>query len=126
MHDKKELSDDDGGNDEIMMSTDEKHEDAEWSILLDSPVGDSQSNGDIESAIKQVQGLFRTMRSDMETNYNKVLPATQHVMPFIVRHAGGTINREQIGADGMTAHERLRGEEFKEDQNWRMRLVPMT
>ena len=62
-------------------------------ILLDSPVGDSQSNGDAESAVKQVQGLFRTMRSDMETSYNRVLPANRYVMPFIVRHVGGTINR---------------------------------
>ena len=84
-------------------------------ILLDSPVGDSLSKGDIESATKQVQGLFRTMRSDMETNYNKVLPANHHVMPFIVRHAGGTINRERIGEDGMTAHKRLRGKEFKKE-----------
>ncbi len=36
-------------------------------------------------------------------------------MPFIVRHAGGTINREQIGADEMTAHKRLRGKEFKKE-----------
>ena len=84
-------------------------------ILLETPVGDSQSNGDIESSIKQVRGLFRTMRSDLETNYEKVLPANHHVMPFIVRHAGGTINREQIGADGMTAHKRPRGKEFKKE-----------
>ena len=72
-------------------------------------MGDSQSNGDIESSIKQVQGLLRTMRSVIETNYNKVLPANHHVMPFIARHAGGTSNREQIGADRMIAHKRLRG-----------------
>ena len=63
-------------------------------ILLETPVGDSQSNGDIEASIKQVQGLFRTMRNDMETNYNKIIPDNHYVMPFIVRHAGGTINRE--------------------------------
>jgi len=31
-------------------------------IPEESPVGESQSNGEVESAIKQVQGQFRTMR----------------------------------------------------------------
>ena len=84
-------------------------------ILLDSPVGDSQSNGDAESAVKQVQGQFRTMRSDLETCYGRAIPANHHIMPFIVRHAAGTINREKIGTDGMTAHKRFRGKEFKKE-----------
>ena len=64
-------------------------------ILLESPVGDSSDNGDFESAVKQVQGQFRTMRSDLETCYARVIPANHHIMPFIVRHAAGTINREK-------------------------------
>ena len=40
-------------------------------------------------------------------------------MPFIVRHAGGTINREKIGADAMTARKRLRGKgKHKADYIW--------
>ena len=70
--------------------------------LDDSPVGDSQSNGDVESAVKQVQGQFKTMTSDLERCYKRVIPADHNVMPFLVKHSGGTINRDNIGADGMT------------------------
>ena len=38
-----------------------------------SPVGESQSNGDVESAIKQIQGQFRTVRSHLQSKYNKML-----------------------------------------------------
>ena len=83
--------------------------------LDDSPVGDSQSNGDVESAVKQVEGQFRTMRSNLETCYKRVIPANHNVMPFLVRHSGGTINRENIGADGMTPYKRLKGKEFEKE-----------
>ena len=33
--------------------------------------------------------------------------------PWIVRHAGNTINRYHRGTDGMTAYRRLKGKEFK-------------
>ena len=36
-------------------------------------------------------------------------------MPFLVRHSGATINRENIGADGMTPYKRLKGKEFKKE-----------
>ena len=34
--------------------------------LEESPVGESKSNGDIENAIKQVQGHFRTIKNYVE------------------------------------------------------------
>ena len=35
-----------------------------------SPVGESQSNGDIENAVQQIQGMYRTFKSNVETNYD--------------------------------------------------------
>ena len=87
----------------------------EQCTLDDPPVGDSQSNGDAESAAKQVQGQFRTMRSDLETCYNRQVPVDHTSMPWPVRHTGGTIISEKIGADGMTAYKRLRGKKFKKE-----------
>ena len=47
-------------------------------IKEQSPVGESQSNGDIENAVQKIQGLFRTFRSNLETNYGcKVKPTTR-------------------------------------------------
>ena len=36
-------------------------------------------------------------------------------MPWLVRHAAGTITGEQIGQDGMTAHRRFKGKRFKKE-----------
>ena len=42
-------------------------------IMEQSPVGDSASNGDVENAVQQIQGMFRSMRSDMESRYGRVI-----------------------------------------------------
>ena len=83
--------------------------------LDDTPVGDSQSNGDVESAIKGIQGQFRTMRGDLETCYGRKIGADHVCMPWLVRHASGTIFREQVGSDGMTAYKRIKGRDFKKE-----------
>ena len=38
-------------------------------ITEQSPVGESQSNGDVENAAGRVQGQYRSMKSDLETQY---------------------------------------------------------
>ena len=43
-----------------------KAERPEEIILEESPVGESASNGKIESAIKQVEGMFRSLKSSLE------------------------------------------------------------
>ena len=37
-------------------------------IREESPVGESQSNGEVENAIQRIQGMYRTMKDDMEAN----------------------------------------------------------
>ena len=37
-------------------------------IREESPVGESQSNGEVENAIQRVQGMYRTMKDDLEAN----------------------------------------------------------
>jgi len=44
-----------------------------------SPVGESQSNGEVESAVKQVQGQYRTMRLHVQTSYKNVIPEDSEV-----------------------------------------------
>jgi len=36
-------------------------------------------------------------------------------MAWLVRHAGGTLFRESLGSDGMTAYKRIKGREFKKE-----------
>ena len=42
-------------------------------IPEESPVGESQSNGDVEAAVKQVQGQIRTLRLHLQARYQTVL-----------------------------------------------------
>ena len=45
-------------------------------ITEESPVGESQSNGDVESAIKQTRGQSRTMRLSTQSNYQQIVQTT--------------------------------------------------
>ena len=74
---------------------------------------DSNTNGDIESAVKQVKGMVRTMKLGIEARIGGRIPQKHPVIPWIVRQAGQAINRFQTGKDGMTAHRRLRGRNFR-------------
>ena len=82
-------------------------------IPEESPVGESQSNGDVESAIKQVQGQYRTMRLSMQSSYKQVIPDDHVASVWLVPHSAQTLNRYLVGQDGKTARQRLRGRVFK-------------
>ena len=83
--------------------------------IEDTPVGESQSNGAVESQVKEIRGMYKTMRSDMESNYGKVIPGNHPIQPWTVRHASTTRFRESIGQDGRTAYSRVKGREFKKE-----------
>ena len=77
-----------------------------------SPVGDSQSNGDVEITVQLVEGQVRTIKCQVEHRLGQVLPTEHPLLPWLVRHAGATISRYQRGKDGLTAYRRLRGRDF--------------
>ena len=79
----------------------------------ESPVGESQSDGEVESAIKQVQGQIRTLRLHLQAHYGEVLSDGHIAMLWLVPHSAATLNRYVVGADGKTARQRLRGRVFK-------------
>ena len=77
------------------------------------PVGESQSNGAAENAVKQVQKHVRIIRDGLEARYKGKVEGTHPAMTWLVRHAAGVKSRLQKGEDGRTAFERLRGKGFK-------------
>ena len=89
-----------------------KRERREEIIMEESPVDEHQSNGEIENAVRQVQGMTRTIKSGLEEKIEKKIERNSPIIPWMVRHAAASINRYQIGKDGKTAHRRLRGKEF--------------
>jgi hypothetical protein len=77
-----------------------------------SPVGDSQANGDVENPVQLVRGIYKTLKSDLETEYAQIIPADHPALVWLVRHSGLNIFRFHKGADGMTAYRRIKGKDF--------------
>ena len=78
-------------------------------IIENSPVGSSKSNGIAERATQSVQGKIRTIRSDIEGRWGLKIDATHSILPWIAEHAGFLLTRFEVGRDGKTACERLKG-----------------
>ena len=99
--------------------------------IENSRVGDSNSNGKIERAIREVKGLVRTMRSALEEKIQDKIRLDSTIVPWLVRHAGYVITRCRIGEDGKTAMQRLKGRktnvpwvEFGETVMFKLPKVP--
>ena len=80
--------------------------------MEESPVGEHQSNGMVEAAIKQVQGQIRTMKDALETRYGGRIPEDHQCIPWLVQHAAQTMNRRRVDAYGVTPYKRWKGRKF--------------
>ena len=45
-------------------------------VLEESPVGEHQSNGEVENAAGRIQGQYRTIKSDVETQFGHKIKGT--------------------------------------------------
>ena len=70
---------------------------------------DSQSNGSIENAIRNFQGLMRTMKLGLERRLNVKIPHSHPLMSWLAEHVAWTQTMRHKHADGMTAYERVKG-----------------
>ena len=93
-----------------------------------SPVGSSQSNGVEEKAIQFVQGQVRVLKLALEKRWVFQIPHRHSVVPWVVEYAAFLLNRYEVGHDGKTAYELLKGKraqtlgiEFGEGVHWRMK-----
>ena len=77
-----------------------------------SPVGDSKANGEIERAVRTVQGQARTLKSALDMNYKTEFGENHAIMPWLVAYASSLISKFTLGIDGKTSHERCRGRKF--------------
>ena len=77
-----------------------------------SPVGSSQSNGSIENAAKKIEGYIRSIKLSIESRYNCKLPINHFMTYWIANHAGFCVNRFEVGTDGKTPYQRVRGKPF--------------
>ena len=66
----------------------------------ESPVGEHQSNGAVENAIKRVQGQIRTVRDALESRIGERIRGDDNVFTWLVRNAAASMNRYQVGVMG--------------------------
>ena len=70
---------------------------------------DSAGNGEIEATVKQLTGILRTNKIDLEMRLGKRIPQNHPVFSWLVEYASWVINIKVPGADGITAYQRVRG-----------------
>ena len=78
-------------------------------ILEESPVGESSSNGAAENAIRHVQGQFRTLKTWLDSHIGVKLPLTHPIWTWLIEWAAATISRYHVGKDGLTSMQRRTG-----------------
>ena len=67
-------------------------------IMEASPVGEPQSNGRVENAVRRVKGQVRTMKEALEYRYRARILATH-----------------SVGKDGRTPYQRWKGKKFRKE-----------
>lgn len=78
-------------------------------ILENSPVGDSRTNGDAERAVQSIAAHVRTLKKGLEDRGGFKLSSDHPIIPWLVQHAADVINKYRVGPDGKTAYERWKG-----------------
>ena len=78
-------------------------------VVEESPVGSSGSNGVIERAVQTIEGQVRVLKLALENRVKAKVPADSNVVTFMAEYAAYLVNRLEVGKDGKTASERNRG-----------------
>ena len=79
-------------------------------VLENSPVGESQSNGRVERAIKEVQAEVRIIKAQLEKRIGEALPPHGPVWAWLIEYAAQILHTyKRMKPDNKTARERIRG-----------------
>ena len=84
-------------------------------ILENSPVGDSRSNGAAERAVQAVGEQVRVLRKAFEERVGYRLVAGHPVLAWLIEHAGDLLSKYVVGDDGRTAYERWKGKKYDKE-----------
>ena len=82
-------------------------------FVRQSPAYSSQSQGSIERFHRTLAGQIRTIRSQLQDNYDRTIKGQQPIMPWMVRHAAYLLNRYHVHSDGNTSFYRRWNKERK-------------
>ena len=86
-------------------------------ILENSPVGESQSNGMVENAIKEVQWQIRKLKEQLEKHVQCKIEYGSPIWPWLVQYAGQLIYTHKIfKTDGRSVRQRIIADPTLPDQ----------
>ena len=78
-------------------------------LVEESPKRSSGSNGVVERAVQTCEGFIRSMKSQLGERYMVRIAAEHPVVAWMRSHAAHLLNCCEIGGDGKTAYERMKG-----------------
>ena len=78
-------------------------------IVEESPVKSKGSNGIVERAVQTIEGQIRLMRLALEGRSEQKLDAEANVVAVMAEYAGYLVKRPEVGKDGKTAYELVKG-----------------
>ena len=78
-------------------------------LVEQSPEGCSASDGVVEAAVQEMEGIIRALLIAVEEYLGVEVDARERLIAFIPEYAAYLINRLRKGEDGKTAYERVKG-----------------
>ena len=78
-------------------------------ILEESPVGSSGSNGVVERGVQGLEGQLRVLVLGLEARLGVPVDPKWPIVTFMPEYAAYLMNRLEVGKDGKTAYERVKG-----------------
>eukprot|EP00971_Amphidinium_carterae_P194208 3853846-Amphidinium_carterae.3 len=79
--------------------------------ITEETAADSAANGLAEGSVRDMKACIRTLHYALQATYGDVSP--RHViLPFMVRYAAFCYNVGQVGRDGLTPWQRIKGKKF--------------
>ena len=69
-----------------------------------APTYTSQAQGSVERFHRTLMGQFRTLKAQLQHNYDRTITSKHPVVPWLVRHTAYLLNRYAVHADGNTSY----------------------
>ena len=79
------------------------------SLLEESPVKSSGSNGVVERGVQSVEGHVRAIFLAFQDRLGVKIDTRERIVTFIPEYAAYLLNRLEVGRDGKVAYERVKG-----------------
>ena len=83
-------------------------------IVEHSPVRDSSSSGVAEKGVQSLEGMVRAHLLELDEKIGEKLPLSQPWFSWMIEFCADVFNKHQVGKDGNTAWERIKGRKCHE------------